>query len=205
MPSVVRSVLALVAVSTLLLAAPAAAHDTLVESRPGADEVLTAPPTEIALRFSADLLDLSPAVRVTDAAGQVVAEGAPTIEGSWARLPLEELPAGGYDVTWSVVSSDGHRIEGQLAFTVERSADDATGTAPEEAASPDATPGPGTTPSPDATPSPDTTPSPEESPGTTEEPGGLSGWRLGLLVVGGLGALATLVALLVRRSGGGPF
>lgn len=197
-----RWVLASVAASTLLLTAPAAAHDTLVEAHPGTDEVLTEPPAEVALRFSGELLDLNQAVVVTDSAGATVAEGEPTIEGTWARLPLPELPAGAYALTWSVVSSDGHRIQGEHAFTVEAAAEPAPSTPPADEATPTPPAAEETTSAPDddaaGQPDDDTT-----TPGSA--PDGVPTWAVVAIAVGGVAAIAALVVLAARRSrGDGP-
>lgn len=179
-----RWVLAFVTASTLLLAAPAAAHDTLVEAHPGVDEVLTEPPAEVVLQFSGELLDLSQAVVVKDAAGTTVAEGAATIDGTWARFPLPELPAGAYTLTWSVVSSDGHRIQGEHAFTVEAA----------------------TEPAPSAPPADEPAPAPSAEPtNASTDDGGVPAWAVVVVALGGLATIAALVVLGVRRTrGDGP-
>jgi len=41
---------------------PASAHDELISTEPTADAVLDAPPTEVALEFTADLLAISPTI-----------------------------------------------------------------------------------------------------------------------------------------------
>ncbi len=48
-------------------AQPAHAHDQLVDSSPAAGESLQAPPDEVVLRFSGDLIELGGAILVTDA------------------------------------------------------------------------------------------------------------------------------------------
>ncbi|WP_447925898.1 copper resistance CopC family protein [Georgenia muralis] len=117
-----RAVLAVVAalVLTLTTAPAALAHDVLLESSPADGARLASSPREIMLTFSADLLPTRAAMVLSDDAGATVAEAPAEVEGRVAAVSLEEeLPAAGYTVTWSVVSSDGHRIHGDLAFTVE--------------------------------------------------------------------------------------
>lgn len=107
----------------LLLAMPTAAqaHDTLLESDPTDGDVLETSPEELTFSFSADILDVSPVVRISDADGETVAEITPTIEGPVATATLPEpLAAGDYEIAWRVVSSDGHPIEGTFAITVEQ-------------------------------------------------------------------------------------
>ncbi|RPF26631.1 copper resistance CopC family protein [Georgenia muralis] len=118
----IRAVLAVVTALVLALTtAPAAlAHDVLLESSPADGARLASSPGEITLTFSADLLATGAAMVLTDAAGATVTEAPAEVDGRVAAVALEEeLPAAGYTVTWSVVSSDGHRIDGDLAFTVE--------------------------------------------------------------------------------------
>jgi len=107
----------------LLLAMPTAAqaHDTLLESDPTDGDVLETSPEELTFSFSANILDVSPVVRISDADGETVAEITPTIEGPVATAALPEpLAAGDYEIAWRVVSSDGHPIEGTFAITVEQ-------------------------------------------------------------------------------------
>ncbi|MGP9539474.1 copper resistance CopC family protein [Brachybacterium sp. AOP43-C2-M15] len=119
---------ALLLAALIFLPAPAMAHDTLLESDPADGESLETSPEEIALTFSADILEVSPLVRISDESGTEVAEITPTIDGPVATAALpEQLPAGEYSVQWRVVSSDGHPIEGTFAITVEQGPDAATG------------------------------------------------------------------------------
>lgn len=121
---------ALVAAALLLLltAAPASAHDTLVSSDPEDGATLETSPEQITLDYSADVLDVSPVVRIAGKDGEVVAELDPKVDGSTVTAALDEpLAAGDYEVRWRVVSSDGHPIEGTQTFTVEQGASDAGG------------------------------------------------------------------------------
>lgn len=107
----------------LALPAPAQAHDTLLSSDPEDGASLETSPEEITLTFSADILEVSPLVRISDENGDELAEIVPTIEGPIATATLEEpLPAGTHTVQWRVVSSDGHPIEGTFTVTVEQDA-----------------------------------------------------------------------------------
>ncbi|GAA1489115.1 copper resistance CopC family protein [Brachybacterium sacelli] len=111
-----------------LLPLPAQAHDTLIESDPVDGETLATSPEAITLTYSADVLEVSPVVRIADADGETVAEVTPTVDGPAVTAELEEpLPAGDYSVQWRVVSSDGHPIEGSFAFTVEQDTAGAAG------------------------------------------------------------------------------
>lgn len=114
--------------ATVLLAGPAAAHDALSSSDPQDGATLTAVPGEISLTFTAEPLEVSPEIVVTDESGSVVMDDAPQVDGFdvLQQLP-EDLPSGVYDVAWRVVSSDGHPIDGAFSFTLDLPADAATG------------------------------------------------------------------------------
>ena len=114
---------ALLLAALLALPAPAQAHDTLLSSDPEDGASLETSPEEITLTFSADILEVSPLVRISDENGDELAEIVPTVEGPVATATLEEpLPAGTHTVQWRVVSSDGHPIEGTFTVTVEQDA-----------------------------------------------------------------------------------
>jgi methionine-rich copper-binding protein CopC len=115
-------VLLLAAAATgALLAHPQAAlaHDTLLSTDPEDGSTVDSSPEKITLEYSANILDVSPVVRITDADGTVVQEGDPEIDGPDAIAKVEKpLDPGTYTIQWRVVSSDGHPIEGDFSFTV---------------------------------------------------------------------------------------
>ncbi|MEV7646249.1 copper resistance CopC family protein [Arthrobacter sp. NPDC089319] len=103
----------------LALARPAAAHDELISSTPENGAVLDTPPTEVTLKFSANVMDIGATTQVLDGEGTDWAAGAPVLSGSQVSIPLRDgMPDGDYQLGWRVVSSDGHPIEGTLKFTV---------------------------------------------------------------------------------------
>ena len=122
-PAALAAVFAALLAALLLLGAPAQAHDTLLESDPADGATLDTSPEAITLTYSADILDVSPLVRITDEDGEELAEITPSIDGPVATAALEEpLPAGESTIQWRVVSSDGHPIEGTFTVTVEQDA-----------------------------------------------------------------------------------
>ena len=122
-PAALAAVFAALLAALLLLGAPAQAHDTLLESDPADGATLETSPEAIPLTYSADILDVSPLVRITDEDGEQLAEITPSIDGPVATAALEEpLPAGESTIQWRVVSSDGHPIEGTFTVTVEQDA-----------------------------------------------------------------------------------
>lgn len=190
---------ALLLAALLALPAPAQAHDTLLSSDPEDGASLETSPEEITLTYSADILEVSPLVRISDENGDELAEIVPTVEGPVATATLEEpLPAGTHTVQWRVVSSDGHPIEGTFTLTVEQDAEEPAGAedtaedTAEETAEPAASDAGGAE---QATQ--ETEPTSEES---AEEGGGLSmPLLLGILGVVVVGAVIAGLVIMRRR------
>ena len=117
------AVLAAAAGAWLLATGPAAsAHGSLRSSEPAGGSSLERAPAAVTLHFSERPdPDLS-TVRVLDSGGRVVAGGpARPVAGRPLELqvPTAGLPAGGYTVSWRIVSAvDGHRTDGVFAFGV---------------------------------------------------------------------------------------
>ncbi len=104
-----------------LLPLSAAGHTFPLHSDPRAGEALSAPPQAVRIWFDGDLEPAFSRVTVRDGNGRQVDKGDCRVDPSDPRLiqvSTQQLPAGGYTVTWSVVSRDGHRSEGDFAFTV---------------------------------------------------------------------------------------
>ncbi|OJU42555.1 MAG: hypothetical protein BGN97_09510 [Microbacterium sp. 69-10] len=123
------------AAAVLVVAAPASAHDQIVSSTPAADEQLTSAPEQVVLTFSNNLLSLSDnsgtAMTVTDANGEDWVSGAPVVTADAVTVPLKpDMPNGAYDVTWKVVSSDGHPTSGEYSFSIAAPVDQAPSATP---------------------------------------------------------------------------
>jgi methionine-rich copper-binding protein CopC len=201
----IRPAAALLAVLLLAVAAlwgtasPAAAHDELLSSDPAADTAVDVLPDTLTLTFSGELLGGSDAneVQVTDAAGTTLNDGPAVLDGTTLTQSLAGDASGSIQVLWRVVSSDGHPISGEFAFTVGGTAEptaspsDSAAAAPTEAATPDASAEP--------------LPSPSATTAADEEAGGFPTWIwvvLGLVAVGILGAVVYL--LMARARGDRP-
>ena len=102
-----------------VVAAPAAAHASLVAIDPADGARLDESPEEVRLTFSERVsVDLG-GVRVLDAAGDPVQDGAARAEGEVVAVGLRpDLPDGTYVVTYRVVSADGHPVRGGSVFGV---------------------------------------------------------------------------------------
>lgn len=109
----------LLCVGFSLATAPAAsAHDQLISSSPAPDERLDKTPEGITLSFSSPLLTLGHEVRVVDDNAKNWVTAAPVLSRETLTQALPELPDGGYQVSWRVVSADGHPISGSYGFRV---------------------------------------------------------------------------------------
>ncbi len=110
----------LLGAAMLLAPAPAHAHDSLISSDPADGATLETSPEQITLTYSADVLEVSPVVQMSESDSGEPVELTPVIDGPTVTAEIPEpLAAGTHTVQWRVVSSDGHPIEGSFTFTVE--------------------------------------------------------------------------------------
>jgi copper resistance protein C len=104
----------------IVVAAPAAvfAHTDLVASTPAEDAVADRAVTSVRLSFESPLRPgLAEMVVIGEGGDRVV--GPPTVEGRQVRIPVHPLDvAGRYEVSYRVVSVDGHPITGHFRFEV---------------------------------------------------------------------------------------
>ena len=189
-PAALAALFAALLAALLALGAPAQAHDTLLESDPADGATLETSPEAITLTFSADILEVSPLVRITDESGEQLAEIPPSVDGPVATATLEEpLPAGTSTVQWRVVSSDGHPIEGTFEVTVEQdAAAEETTEAPAEESSPAEESAPAETTAPAEEGEQATAEAAEEESGSSMTP---------LLIVLGVAVVGAVVAVLL--------
>lgn len=182
---------AAVVVGTWGMSSPAVAHDQLISSIPEDGGTLTELPTQIVLEFNNELIDAAPALLIRDAANTTVHQATPAVDGRFATTEFPELGDGSYRIAWSVVSSDGHRIEGSMPFEM------ATG----RPAAPLATSAPAAG---------------ESAAGEGNDEGGLGGDAIGdgglaglstpvkvAIGIGSVGAVAAAAAVALRRGRGG--
>jgi methionine-rich copper-binding protein CopC len=142
MPSIRRQLLSVVlgtfvlAAALLGFSAPASAHDSAESSSPAQGATVATPPEQVSVTFSNDPLGIGAQFSVKDSTGAEWADGAVGIVDNVASQKLKAgAPAGQYTVTWRVVSSDSHPIEGTFGFTAAAAAagaspSDASTTAP---------------------------------------------------------------------------
>lgn len=194
-------VTAIVLLTGWFLAPAAVAHDMLIDSSPADGAVVIESLETVTLTFNNPPMEVGSVLVVEDVDGATVVEAEGVVEGTEVRLDLDEpLPNGDYTVAWRVASSDGHPIEGRIPFTL-------------EVAEPELTEEPTT----EAPATEEPTQEPTEEPTTeaeTAEPattdaaqddadGGLPTWAFVLIAIGVLGAIAAVIAGVMRRQRSG--
>ena len=107
--------------ASLFVAAPAFAHDELVDSTPSAGETLTALPEAFSITMNEDLLDLDDkgsgfGILVQDAEGRYYGDGCVAVDGPTMSADAVLGAAGEYTFIWQVVSSDGHPTSDEFTF-----------------------------------------------------------------------------------------
>ena len=108
------------AMAALLWGTPALGHVDLVTSAP-ADKAVVAAPSQIVMRFSGPLITRVANIRLTDSHGGTVM--VTMMPGSNARELVGKidrpLVPGMYRATWTAAGEDdGHRMSGNISFTV---------------------------------------------------------------------------------------
>ena len=95
-------------------------HGTVVSASPKNGATLSTPPTEIRLQFNEPLEQTFTSVKVFASSGKEVTttEKTRVAGGNTVVQPLPVLPPGGYKAKWTTVGHDGHRVHGELVFTV---------------------------------------------------------------------------------------
>ena len=115
----VRLVTTLAAVAAaLVLPAEAFAHATLLQTVPANGAVLARAPAAVTVVFDDSVRAAKGNAAVDNETQSSVLAGAATARGRDLTIPLKPLADGAYSVRWSIVSDDGHREEGVLAFAV---------------------------------------------------------------------------------------
>ena len=128
-PRAPRLLLALVGALAVLaapvaVAAPAQAHNQLIQVDPKDGSASATGPKQITLTFNESVQNLpgskSNQIVVKDRNGKEFTTGDVRIKGATLSRSLKPLPKGTYDVQWSALSQDGHRVsgDGNYSFTV---------------------------------------------------------------------------------------
>jgi methionine-rich copper-binding protein CopC len=104
---------------------PALGHAQLLDAEPKANQVLATSPIRFQLNFSDSLIDLGPTsnwITVFDSQGIQVSGLSVLKDNQISAQPLQPLKSGRYEVSWRVLSEDGHPVQGSYSFTIERQA-----------------------------------------------------------------------------------
>lgn len=111
----------------LLSASLLYAHAHLESSTPADGAVMKQAPAAFALAFSEEVQLLK--LEIKGATGTIVSTGfMPVAEATKTfSIPLQGLAAGAYDVSWTIMGKDGHRVEGTMAFTLDPNATESAG------------------------------------------------------------------------------
>jgi copper transport protein len=131
-----RLVLLVSAVAALLLGVSggsAQAHAVLETTSPAAGAVSASSPALVRLHFGEPVEISTGSLRVLDAGGKPVQDGAPVHPGgvgSDVAVPLQRLTDGTYLVLWRVISADSHPVDGDFTFSVGHAGAVATATSP---------------------------------------------------------------------------
>jgi len=112
---------ALVVAMVVVVATPASAHATLLTTEPQNGGVYDTPPSQVKLRFDEPVEVSLGGIRVFSSDRDRVVTGSPEHPDgnqSEVAVSLPKLDNSTYVVTWRVISSDSHPIEGAYTFQV---------------------------------------------------------------------------------------
>jgi methionine-rich copper-binding protein CopC len=116
-----RKIIVLAAAASALIVGQASAHARLITGSPKAGTTVAAP-KELKLTYSESLVPADCSVKVTGPGGAAVATGPLALDPKSKRVvhvPLTgKLGAGAYKVSWTMKTEDGHKTDGDFAFTV---------------------------------------------------------------------------------------
>ncbi|GAB3234567.1 hypothetical protein GCM10027447_31820 [Glycomyces halotolerans] len=107
------------AVMALSFASAASAHAALVSTDPEDGAALDTAPESFSATFSEILDGPSTEIAVTGPGGEAVEVDEPSFDGDTFTQPMRYTAPGRYTVAFRVISEDGHRVDGSVAFTVE--------------------------------------------------------------------------------------
>jgi copper transport protein len=105
-------------VAALVLPGAAFAHATLLQTTPANGTVLAKAPKSVTVLFDDSVRVAKGNAAVDNATQASVLAGKASVQGRRLTIPLRPLADGAYSVRWSIVSEDGHREKGVLAFAV---------------------------------------------------------------------------------------
>jgi len=103
--------------SVLGLATAAQAHSVLISMAPADGSLVMTAPSEVVFTFDENVQSLGDAVSVVDPTGKQVQNGSPQILNNTMTQALQPITVPGhYQVSYRVVSADGHPVTKELGF-----------------------------------------------------------------------------------------
>lgn len=100
-------------------AGPAAAHTALESSTPANGSVLSSSPSTAKLVFNEAVKPVNSGFALRSSSGEKKSLGPVTRSGNTLTVPIKAtLGSGGYLLSYSVISDDGHPVKGTIAFRV---------------------------------------------------------------------------------------
>jgi methionine-rich copper-binding protein CopC len=109
------------AVALTAAASLAQAHARIESSQPKADSELQAAPREIRLQFNEALEPAFSKIELVDARHAQVRLAKAAVDGAKPKVmsvAVPALPPGRYQVVWTAMTRDGHKVKGQFAFRI---------------------------------------------------------------------------------------
>lgn len=104
---------------TLFPASMSAAHSQLMESLPADDSVVDEPPSSVTFVFNENLIEANNTIAIVDATGNVVHTERVSPDDNEVSIAWpDSLSEGVWQVSYRVVSADGHPVQGAIVFTV---------------------------------------------------------------------------------------
>lgn len=117
--------------AAVALATPVQAHDFLVSSTPESGATVSEPPDQVSLEFNTSIGERFAQVAVVGPDGTTYQVGDPVVEGAVVTQAVADIPAGiEVNLSYRVVSSDGHPVGGTVPFTIAPVPADEVGPAP---------------------------------------------------------------------------
>jgi len=116
-----RLVHAAIAAAALLLSLPASAHAVVKQSVPANGAVLDAAPAQVEITFNEKVEKLFSTVTLKTAAGKTVTTEKASVAPANPKmlmLPVPVLTSGKYIAHWTAVGHDGHRLSGDISFSI---------------------------------------------------------------------------------------
>ena len=117
-----NKILILLTVTLLTISSSVLAHAGLKTSLPKDGAMLMASPTALQLAFTKDVRLVK--LTVADKSGTVIPiEFKPSVTASASyNLALPTLPSSNYQVNWTIMGKDAHKMKGKFSFMVHEAA-----------------------------------------------------------------------------------